>query len=239
VDDVTKGSDASWLLRVVTGKTSRAIFSLVAPCDVIVGRDDTSALALSDPSVSRRHARFVAWQDRIEITDLVSQNGTFVNGRSGASLTAREGDRIFVGEVVLRVERGDATAETVAVVPLVRAFGERHAMSNEADGTLDVLPMSDVLRLFATTKKSLDLRVVTSEHTAEITFARGRIVGLRFDGAEVIGSIAIVEQLRTMLDWSEGTFTFGPPCSGDDARAALDVDEILGTGPEPRDDGSR
>lgn len=63
-------------------------------------------LAFYDPDayVSRRHATITRNGQRYEITDLDSDNGTFVNdGRlaAGEKRVLRNGDRIRVGRVVL------------------------------------------------------------------------------------------------------------------------------------------
>ena len=49
--------------------------------DFIVGRDDSCALQIVDPLVSRRHAKFEFVDGRWRIRDLGSANGTVVNGK--------------------------------------------------------------------------------------------------------------------------------------------------------------
>ena len=69
---------------------------VTAPEVVSIGRDPTSALVLDDLMVSRKHAelRPSATGEGVEIVDLNSQNGTFVNG------TRVSRARVLVGDVV-------------------------------------------------------------------------------------------------------------------------------------------
>src|SRR5258708_12389393 len=62
-------------------------------------------------NVSKRHARLLFSDGRIIVTDLKSTNGTYVNGRKIAQATiVREGDKIYVGDFVLRVEMSGSVA---------------------------------------------------------------------------------------------------------------------------------
>lgn len=67
-----------------------------------LGRGTHNEVLLNDPSVSRAHAELVVGSDRIEITDLGSRNGTWINDRQVRSLTTlQQGDRIRLGNVEL------------------------------------------------------------------------------------------------------------------------------------------
>ena len=73
--------------------------------EINVGRVQGNDLMLPKGNVSKRHARLLFRDGRIIVTDLKSTNGTYVNGRKIAQATiVREGDKIYVGDFVLRVE---------------------------------------------------------------------------------------------------------------------------------------
>lgn len=72
---------------------------------VTVGRVQDNDLTLAKGNVSKRHCRIEMSEGRIVVTDEDSTNGTYVNRRRIAAPTiVREGDRIYVGDFVLRVE---------------------------------------------------------------------------------------------------------------------------------------
>jgi pSer/pThr/pTyr-binding forkhead associated (FHA) protein len=48
--------------------------------EVVVGRDEGVGLVVDDPEISRRHATLRPSGDAVEIEDLGSLNGTYVNG---------------------------------------------------------------------------------------------------------------------------------------------------------------
>lgn len=65
--------------------------------EVIVGREPANAVAINDPLVSRRHCSIRSHEGRIQVFDLESLNGTFVNGVPTREKALEHGDRIKVG----------------------------------------------------------------------------------------------------------------------------------------------
>ena len=79
--------------------------------EISVGRVQGNDLMLPKGNVSKHHARLTFRDSRFVVTDLKSTNGTYVNGRKIAQATiVREGDKIYVGDFVLRVEAAQAVA---------------------------------------------------------------------------------------------------------------------------------
>lgn len=74
---------------------------------VVIGRDvDQCDVILSHPTVSRRHARLLLAQYRLEVADMGSTNGTAVNGavvQPGASRPVESGARLRIGDIELAV----------------------------------------------------------------------------------------------------------------------------------------
>ena len=69
--------------------------------DVTIGRSPASTLAIDDDQVSRAHARIRRRADLIEIEDLGSRNGTWVNGeRIDSKRRLVSGDEVSIGPVV-------------------------------------------------------------------------------------------------------------------------------------------
>ncbi len=100
---VLDGPDAGLSLPLRTGANT-------------VGRDPSCDVVVSDPMVSKRHAR-VNVTDTVEIIDLGSANGVAVGGDLVQRCVIRSEDRIVIGDSVLRVEHhGNAAAHQAGPV---------------------------------------------------------------------------------------------------------------------------
>jgi hypothetical protein len=90
--------------------------------DILIGRAAGCTLQLTDPSVSRRHARISAANGQpARIEDAGSSHGTFLDGRRlTAPARLRDGARIELGDQELVVERRRSDAEAGRTI-VVRA----------------------------------------------------------------------------------------------------------------------
>lgn len=100
--------------------------------ETILGRDQANDIAISDPEVSRRHARFVIKDGNLIVEDLGSTNGTFLNGeRISSPQQLRAGDVITLGEtIVLVFEKANYDPDATVVasqadLPVQPAYQER------------------------------------------------------------------------------------------------------------------
>lgn len=76
-----------------------------------LGRLKGNEISVSDPGISRQHARLLVQANRLLLKDLGSANGTFLNERKVDSAEVRAGDRIRLGTIQIRVETtGEAEA---------------------------------------------------------------------------------------------------------------------------------
>lgn len=80
----------------------------------LLGRGPGSTFFIDDPGVSRRHLRLTPVPDPVRSTrrlvllqDLKSRNGVRVNGQRVRHKLLRGGEKVMVGETVLRFERRD------------------------------------------------------------------------------------------------------------------------------------
>jgi DNA segregation ATPase FtsK/SpoIIIE, S-DNA-T family len=89
------------VVTVTAGPDRGAEFVLRARNETI-GRDRGCAVRLSDPLVSRRHAR-IAVGALVEITDLGSANGMFASGAATTRAVLRPGESIRVGDTELSI----------------------------------------------------------------------------------------------------------------------------------------
>jgi pSer/pThr/pTyr-binding forkhead associated (FHA) protein len=63
-------------------------------------------IVLRDQSVSRTHAMIFVDKDGASLVDLMSTNGTKLNGNAVRDVALREGDVIHIGKTKMRVEDG-------------------------------------------------------------------------------------------------------------------------------------
>ncbi len=119
--------------RLVVASGARAGEVFEVPPDaarVIVGTSEGATIVLEDPHVSRRHAALVPARDRIELEDLGSSNGTWVNGVEVRECALRGGELVRFGDTTLRVETLGTHAVGVAApdASFGRVLGVSRAM---------------------------------------------------------------------------------------------------------------
>ena len=115
-------------LVVEEGRQHGQRFEL-AEGETLIGRVAGDGIALDDARVSRRHAAVQRRGDVVEIKDLGSRNGIRVNGTDVRERQLVHGDRIAVGDSVLRLEVAGATTQPpvegrIVESPVRGAFGE-------------------------------------------------------------------------------------------------------------------
>src|SRR6187549_3887969 len=96
-----------WMLRTLTSEQPEQVFRILPGGVRTVGRATGADFIVDATMVSRVHCRLTAGAAEIELEDLDSTNGTFVNGkRVEKRMLVKAGDRIGVGRVELEVEEG-------------------------------------------------------------------------------------------------------------------------------------
>ena len=94
-----------WVLRTEEGAEPSFTFRILPGNIKTVGRATRADFVVDAALVSRIHCRLTAGATEIEVVDLDSTNGTFVNGeRIDKRKTVKAGDRIGIGRVDLIVE---------------------------------------------------------------------------------------------------------------------------------------
>ncbi|MDX1383213.1 MAG: SpoIIE family protein phosphatase [Thermoanaerobaculia bacterium] len=121
---------------------------------IIVGRSSTADLALSDPFLSRHHARLSREGEVLKVEDLGSRNGTFINDakvegkavvnsgdviRLSASSIALAGDRASIASVTTR--------DTDIGATIFRPASE--LLEEDISSSTDLLDSAEALRKYA------------------------------------------------------------------------------------------
>ena len=77
---------------------------VLGPEPITIGRLPESAVMVTDPNASRRHAEIRRVGTDVVVVDLNSTNGTRVNGANVRERKLVDGDQIVIGTTVLRFE---------------------------------------------------------------------------------------------------------------------------------------
>lgn len=92
-------------LVAVEGPAKGQVFEIpMSDSRILLGTSPACSLHLGDPHVSRRHVALGLAADRLELQDLGSSNGTWVNGVSVVECALHGGESVRIGSTVLRVE---------------------------------------------------------------------------------------------------------------------------------------
>ena len=94
-----------WILESTEGT-----FRLKPGVVKTVGRAPRADFILDAALVSRLHCRITAAADNLEVVDLSSTNGTFVNDQRVEKARLKTGDRLRIGRVELTVGKKETLA---------------------------------------------------------------------------------------------------------------------------------
>lgn len=199
---------------------------------VSIGRTDGNDIVLPHTSVSRKHATLTRDGDLVLVTDHGSANGTFLGEEKvrGAAFAIPGEAPIVIGpyEITISAEAQPHIApEAVATTALRR---------DRLEGTLESMPLADMLQAAELNRRSGTLRVedATKGRWGEIAFADGK--PLRAELGTLKGDAAVLE----MLKLRKGRFTLnaGVPAPGPDDGLASFM-RLLMEGARQEDEGSQ
>ena len=97
-----------WILQSSDASDEAAnalTFRLVPGTIKTVGRATRADFIVDAALVSRLHCQLTAGDDTLEVEDLSSTNGTYVNDKRVARAQLTSGDRLRVGRVELKIEK--------------------------------------------------------------------------------------------------------------------------------------
>ncbi len=199
-------------LRFISGKYQGGEFPLVPGKEIHIGRSNDLDMVLAEDMVSRKHARIAFQAEDIYIEDLASTNGTFVNGEKIKRSKLREGDRVLIGTSILKVVVSESVRRTteeqarrdMEIVAAHRRTSQVRSMS----GSIEEIPLPDLLQLLGTSKKSGVLIIRTEDDIGRIYMRKGLVY---FASINDIDEIPPFKSVFRMLTWSSGLFDLEPP----------------------------
>ncbi|MFZ6045637.1 FHA domain-containing protein [Pseudomonas sp. CR3202] len=99
---------ARWYLQVIKGEQEGQKYHVTS--SMTFGRSVKCELCFSDLELSRRHCEFFLKDDMLEVKDLASANGVFVNQQKVSTAVLQPGDQVRMGSVTLLVIGPKVTA---------------------------------------------------------------------------------------------------------------------------------
>lgn len=202
-----------YTLKFISGKYQGGEFPIAPGRELVLGRSNELDVVLVEDMVSRKHARISYTNDNLLIEDLGSTNGTFVNGEKVKRARLKEGDRVLVGTSIARVESADAPTGPGEVREAearakMQSVASRTTQVKTMTGTIDEVPLVDLLQLFATSKKSGVLAIQRDNGTSGKIFLRkGQVPFASIDDQP---DIPPQKAIYRMLTWASGTFELQP-----------------------------
>jgi ABC transport system ATP-binding/permease protein len=95
-----------WMLKTTDEAEAPFTFRILPGNIKTMGRSPGAEFIVDASMVSRLHCRLTAGATELQVVDLESTNGTFVNGQRVTQASLKEGDTLGVGRVDLVVTRG-------------------------------------------------------------------------------------------------------------------------------------
>ena len=230
----------AFVLRFISGKYKGGEFPVSADKEIVVGRSSDLDMVLVEDMVSRKHARIAMQGDQIWIEDLGSTNGTFVNGEKIKRARLKEGDRVLIGTSILKLMAADGarapSADAKRELESV-AQARRGSQQRTMSGSIEEVPLPDLLQLFGTSKKSGVLVVRTDQHVGRIYLKKGNI---SFAIIDELDGVHPTKSLYRMLTWPQGLFDLEPAEERDGAEDMnMSVQELLIEGMRQLDEYNR
>ncbi len=196
-----------YALRFISGKYQGGEFPLPLNREIVVGRSSELDMVLVEDMVSRRHAKIIITDDQIFIQDLGSTNGTFVNGEKIKRAKLNESDRILIGTSIIKLVAADPSSTAASPQKMEAVAKSRPTQARTMSGSIDEVPLPDLMQLFSTSKKSGVLVVRTDEGEGKIYLEKGQIV---FSSVNDADEVQPLKSLIRILTWEHGTFDMDP-----------------------------
>jgi Domain of unknown function (DUF4388)/FHA domain len=200
----------SHVLRFISGKYQGGEFPIASDKQILIGRSSDLDMVLVEDMVSRKHARIAMQGDQIWIEDLGSTNGTFVNGEKIKRARLKEGDRVLIGTSILKLIAGDAPRDGMDAKRELENVAQQRRTSQQRtmSGSIEEVPLPDLLQLFGTSKKSGVLVIRTDDDVGRIFLKKGNIA---FAIINDLDEVQPLKSLFRMLTWQKGLFDLDPP----------------------------
>ncbi|MCK5688953.1 FHA domain-containing protein [Myxococcota bacterium] len=214
----------AFALKFIAGRYKGGEFVINDGDEIYVGRAAELDIVLVEDMVSRKHVKITCEGKELEISDLGSTNGTFVNGEKISHTDLDENDRILIGTTIIKVLPHEKVSSIApgSVRELLRAAGAQDEDATSLSGDLIEIPLADLLQLFAANRKTgiLTLYDGPNQSSGKVVVNEGT---LEYAAIETEAAITSLKAIARMVAWKEGSFRL------DDYQTPETIDSELAT----------
>lgn len=194
------------------------------PCTLYLGRDETCEIYVSDTKVSRKHAQIIGSKTGVELKDLSSTNGTFLNNKKIKKATLKEADTIRIGTSIIEFYSKIPSFfnETKEESKKTEEAKTSHAPETVVDSITGNIDGKSLIGLYHFLHKTKDTGIIKLQSKDSmkgfITFYKGNIIFVKY------GSVYTEKALARIQLLTEGSFLYTP---GSITRYPLEITEDL------------
>jgi hypothetical protein len=205
-------TDHTPFVTVLSPESQRGRTFHLGEADILVGRAEACDLRFEDPYLSRLHAKLERRGDRLQVRDLGSSGGTFVNDDEVETVRElHDGDVVTLGSVSLQLTADELTGTGTRVMPTVRsdAAGGRRVAPAEHSARYDVRDQHagtlnnvarDQYNQYVHQRESFLREVAATRTRARGLMWLGFIVFALGFGAQIVGSVGYAQGITSSLD---------------------------------------
>ncbi len=201
------------VLEIVRGPRAGETAVIDPTRGLVVGRSSDADLRLPEDGVSRKHARFYCRRGYTWVADVGSRAGVWVGGRRVERHRLLAGDHVAIGAHVMRVEVREESRITHGraggLADRVGGPSEDTGSGRSMRGSLEDIPLMDVLQWLATSRKTGTLNVhgEDGERNGRLCLRDGQVFHAVIEGRE---NVHPEKALLRMMRWKKGIFELDP-----------------------------
>jgi MoxR-like ATPase len=215
--------------------------------ELTVGRNQTNALPIAEPSVSGNHARVAFIRGEWKVIDNGSSNGTFVNDKQVTEAPVKDGDQIKFGtvEFTFKDDTKKIGSGASAIIPAKKEEAKKDAPAPKPNGNgaakngaeLEDMGKDDVALIADLNKKYLQIKeqlaqvIIGQTQVVEevmiAVFSRGHALLVGVPG---LAKTLLISTISKVLDLSFKRVQFTPDLMPSDITGTdvLEEDKITG-----------
>lgn len=175
IDGLKKGGEQTPCLTFIHGPRIGQLFALEKK-EIVIGRSPDCDLWIEDSAISRKHFKVVVQGEKIQIKDLGSTNGTYVNGNPVKESELNDGDKIQISrETILEFNYLDESSrlsekkrfEMGVMDPVTNIYNKRYFLDR----------LREEFTFARRKKRNLSIIMFDLDHFKELNDTYGHLAG--------------------------------------------------------------